>query len=151
MGTCGHPPHRLSYAASDHSHRYCSGKGGWCLPRIKFPFKFGLGGPIGSGDQNFPWIHLDDLLSLFTYAIKHEVSGVYDGVAPQQVTQAEFAKTLGKIAHRPAICPTPAFLLKLMLGERGKVLLEGASLDPTYPEGFSFKHPKLKEGLYDLW
>ena len=93
---------------------------------MKTPFQLGLGGPIGSGSQWFPWIHLDDLVGAILFLLTaEECRGPFNFTAPQPVRQKEFARQLGAALHRPAFLPTPAFVMKLVLGEFGRSLLQG--------------------------
>ena len=123
------------------------------LARLIIPFKLFLGGPLGSGKQWFPWIHIDDLIEIYLLSIdSKKISGVMNAVSPGIVSMDRFCKTLGKEMHRPAAMKVPEFILKLFLGERADVLLEGACVIPqkTVETGFCFKHGDLKEALRDL-
>ena len=96
----------------------CSSKDGGALPQMLPPFRFGAGGPVGSGRQYWPWIHRDDWIALVRWAIATPAaSGAINATAPQPVTNAEFARALGRAMHRPAFMPAPGFALKLLLGE----------------------------------
>ena len=97
---------------------------GGALPPMLPPFKFGAGGPVGSGRQYWPWIHRDDWIALVRWAIEtSSVSGPVNATAPNPVTNAEFARALGRALHRPAFMPAPGFALRLMLGEMADALL----------------------------
>ncbi len=123
------------------------------LAKMMTPFKFFLGGKIGSGKQWIPWIHIDDLVDLFIYAIDNEnVSGAVNGVSPGIVTMSEFVRTLGKEMSRPAAFPVPKFAIRLVLGEASEVVLKGARIKPqkTLGLGFEFNHTKIKSALKDL-
>ncbi len=123
------------------------------LPLPISPFKWGLGGPIGSGKQWFPWIHLDDVVGLFAWAATTEaVSGAFNVTAPNPVTNAEFVHTIGRLLHRPTIAPVPAFALKLALGEFAEVLLGGQRALPTAAQqaGYRFRWENLEETLRAL-
>lgn len=129
------------------------GKEGGALKRMLLPFKLGAGGPLGSGRQPFPWIHVGDLCRLYTHLATHrELEGAFNGVAPGLCDQRTFAKTLGSVLHRPAVMPAPAFALKLALGGGAEVLLEGQGVAPrrTLESGFRFDHPDLEPALADL-
>jgi uncharacterized protein (TIGR01777 family) len=120
------------------------------LQKMLTPFKLGLGGPFGSGNQYLPWIHIEDLVSLGEHAInKDNISGVLNGVAPDIVTNAQFAQELGRALHRPAIIPMPAFVIRFMFGERALLLLEGQKVIPkrTIASGFTWEYPTLKSAL----
>merc|ERR1711879_197650 len=86
------------------------GKGGGAIQTMKLPFKFGLGGPIGSGKQWFPWIHLDDIINAILFILLgDDIHGAFNFTAPQAVRQKEFARQLGQVINRPAFLPTPAY------------------------------------------
>ena len=127
---------------------------GGALNKMLLPFKLGLGGIIGSGNQYMSWITLDDLASLFLFAIDNEsISGAINAVSPTPVTNREFTKTLGRVLSRPTIFPLPAFAAKLALGEMADALLLAStrvissSLENT---SFSFAHPHLEPALRHL-
>ncbi|MCF8241347.1 MAG: TIGR01777 family oxidoreductase [Melioribacteraceae bacterium] len=123
------------------------------LAKMLTPFKLFVGGPLGSGRQWFPWIHIDDLVNLFIFPLENKnLTGPVNGVAPGIVKMKDFAKTLGKVINRPALFPVPGFILKLVLGEGAKAVLEGADIKPkrTQEAGFRFSHPELKNALEDL-
>nr|CAG4640925.1 EOG090X07KR [Eulimnadia texana] len=127
------------------------GRHGGMIERLYWPFFFGLGGPIGSGNQYFPWIHIDDIARLFVFAIQNnKVSGVLNGVAPDIVTNREFAKTFGRALWRPAVIPLPAFVVETMFGkERAVMMLQGQKVIPkrTQELGFMYKYPDIYSAL----
>ncbi|HWB83685.1 MAG TPA: TIGR01777 family oxidoreductase [Bryobacteraceae bacterium] len=125
---------------------------GGALPKMLPPFRWGVGGRLGSGTQWFPWIHLDDLASLFRYAVENQVSGALNGVAPNPVTNAEFTKELAQALGRPAWFPVPVFALKILFGEMGEALLVSERVLPRRAEaaGFRFQYPRLPEALSEL-
>lgn len=114
-------------------------------------FRCGLGGPIGDGKQPFSWIHLDDAIRAIQFLLKNpDITGPINICAPNWVPQREFAKTLGRIIHRPAIIPMPAWLLKLVFGQMAEELL--LSGQASYPEKllgyqFQFLYPMLDKAL----
>lgn len=129
------------------------GREGGALARMLPPFRLGLGGRIGSGDQWMSWIHVEDLVTLVAFALeRQDVRGVVNGVAPAPVTNAELTATLGRVLERPAFLPVPSIALRLALGEMGGVLLEGQRVLPTAAEthGFGFRHPDLGGALVDI-
>ena len=129
-----------------------STKGG-ALGKMLLPFKLGVGGPVGSGRQWMPWIHIDDVVGAFRYVIANDdLVGAVNTTAPRPVTNADFAKALGKTLHRPAFLPAPAFGLKLLFGEMSQILLEGQRAVPKKLQhaGYEFKWPDLSEALEDL-
>ena len=122
-------------------------KDGGALPQMLPPFKFGVGGPVGSGRQYWPWIHRSDWIDLVCWAIRMaSATGPVNATAPAPVTNAEFARALGRALHRPAFMPAPAFALRLMLGEMADaLLLSGQRAVPAKAErlGFAFRCAKL--------
>ncbi len=129
------------------------GPGGGALQTMRLPFQLGLGGPLGSGKQWFPWIHLQDLAEAICLILEGEnLSGPFNFTAPESVRQKEFADSLGRALHRPTFFPTPAFMMKLLLGEFGVSLLQGQKLAPAalLNSGFSFSFPQLAMALDDL-
>ncbi|MBM9537298.1 TIGR01777 family oxidoreductase [Desulfobulbus alkaliphilus] len=129
------------------------GKGGGALATMKTPFKFALGGPLGSGKQWFPWIHLDDLVNAIHFLLSAETcSGPFNFTAPQTVRQKEFARQLGTALHRPAILPAPAFAVQWIMGEFGRSLLQGQKIIPRAltESGFQFTYPELQPALKEL-
>ncbi|TVP44341.1 MAG: TIGR01777 family protein [Halomonas sp.] len=124
--------------------------GGGSLQKMLPPFKMGLGGRFGSGEQFMPWVHRDDLVAAMLFLLEHDTaSGVFNGSAPHPVTNATFTKTLAKALNRPAIFPVPAFVLKAAFGEMSRLLLTGADMRPARLEeaGFSFQYPTLDKAL----
>jgi hypothetical protein len=129
------------------------GKDGGALQKMLLPFRLGLGGRLGSGRQWMSWIHVDDLVGLFAYAIAHtEVRGVLNGVAPTPVTNAEFTAALGRALHRPAVLRVPAFASRWALGEMSSVLLASRRVLPRAARrfGFEFRYPEIGPALADL-
>src|SRR5262249_6288831 len=107
-------------------------KDGGALARMLTPFKLGVGGPVGSGRQGLPWIHVADEVGLILHALdRQELRGPLNAVAPQPLDSAAFARALGKALHRPAFLPTPAFALKLLLGEMAGLILTGVKVKPA--------------------
>jgi uncharacterized protein (TIGR01777 family) len=125
---------------------------GGALAKMLPPFKAGLGGPIGSGKQYMPWIHLDDLVGIYLAAIDHPTfNGAINASAPEPATNKEFAKALGHAVHRPAMAPVPAMAIKLMYGEMAQIVLKGVRMVPGRAAelGYEFQHPDLDEALRD--
>ena len=126
-------------------------KDGGALPQMLPPFKVGAGGPVGSGRQYWPWIHRDDWIALLRWAIQTpEAAGALNATAPNPVTNADFARALGRAMHRPAFMPAPAFALRLMLGEMADaLLLSGQRAIPAKAErlGFAFRYPQVDQAL----
>jgi uncharacterized protein len=126
------------------------GRGGGALQQMLTPFKLGVGGPLGNGRQWMSWIHVEDLLDLIVFALEEpKARGVYNVTAPHPVTMREFARTLGRVLHRPAFFPVPAPLLRLAVGEVADVLLTGQRVIPyrAMEAGFRFEHPEVEGAL----
>ena len=120
------------------------------LSKLLPTFKLGLGGPIASGKQWMPWIHIDDMVEIIAYAIQNDLSGPINCTAPNPVTNREFAKTLGKALRRPAIAPMPAAIVKLLFGQMGdELMIQGQSVIPQklQQKGFNFKYTSLYSAL----
>ena len=129
------------------------GRDGGALARMLPPFRLGLGGRIGSGNQWMSWIHVDDLVALVAFALeRQDVRGVVNAVAPSPVTNAELSATLGRVLGRPAIVPVPSVALRVALGEMAEVLLAGQRVVPSAAQalGFRFGHPELGGALVDV-
>jgi hypothetical protein len=125
-------------------------QGGGFLQKMLLPFKLGLGGPIGSGNQWMSWIHRDDMVRLLIWLLENEsAKGIYNATAPKPVTNREFAQTLGKSLHRPAVIPMPAFVLNTAMGEMAHLLLTGQKVMPAkaLQSGFEFQYPDLTGAL----
>ncbi len=130
-----------------------SPKGG-ALGTMLTPFRLGVGGTIGPGTQYTSWIALDDVLGVIHHAFGHAaLRGPVNTVAARPVTNAEFTATLGRVLHRPAIAPLPAFAARLALGEMAEaLLLSSARVVPRRLEesGYRFRHPELEGALRAL-
>lgn len=125
-------------------------RGGGAFAQLLTPFRLGIGGPFGNGQQWFPWVHRADVVGLFLYALeKSEAAGPLNVAAPGIVRNGEFARALGKALHRPAFVPLPAFALRLLLGEFGETLLASQHVLPERPQalGYAFRHPQLEPAL----
>jgi uncharacterized protein len=128
------------------------GKGGGAISRMLPPFRLGLGGAVGSGKQPFCWIHLRDLVALILFCIDQRLSGPFNAVAPQLVSATDFARTLGRVLHKPSWLRMPGWAVKLLLGERASLLLESPRVIPkrALEVGFHFQFPELKSALIDV-
>lgn len=123
---------------------------GGALPKMMTPFKFFLGGPIGSGRQWFSWIHRDDVVGIVKYALENEsITGPVNATAPNPVTNKEFSSALGKALRKPSWLAVPAFVIKLTLGELGGMLLTGQRVMPEkiLRSGYKFKYDDLESAL----
>ena len=129
-------------------------KNGGALKRLLPLFQFGLGSALGSGKQYMPWIHLDDLVSVFHEALFNpNYNGIYNAVSAEETTNNSFSKQLAKSLAKPFFLPrVPAFVLKLVFGEMANVLLEGSRVNnqKLIDKGFQFKHPALAEALMEI-
>jgi uncharacterized protein len=129
------------------------GRGGGALAQMLLPFRLGVGGRLGAGEQWMSWIALDDLVSLIEFAITDAaLRGPVNAVAPNPVTNAVFTRELAAALHRPAIFPVPAFALKILFGEMSQILLEGQRVIPqaALRAGFQFRFSKLGEALRQI-
>lgn len=131
------------------------GLGGGALAQMLFPFKLGLGGPIGNGKQWFSWIHMEDVVGLILHAIKNSaLHGAVNACAPEPVRNKEFSSALGKVLHRPAFLPVPSFALKLLFGEFASCgLLASQKVLPkkALDFGYSFQFPTLVPALDQIF
>jgi uncharacterized protein (TIGR01777 family) len=127
---------------------------GGALPRMLRPFRFGFGGRLGNGRQWLPWITMNDVVRIVSFILTDsKINGPVNLVAPAPVQNAEFARIVGKILHRPAVVPAPAFALRLALGEMADSLLVASQR--AYPEkllraGYSFQFGELESALRAL-
>lgn len=129
-----------------------AGPGGGFLQRMLLPFKLGLGGRLGSGEQYMPWVHRDDVVAALVWMMETDTaSGAYNVVSPNPVTNRQFTKCLAGILGRPAIFPAPAPVLKIALGEMSRLLLTGQMAIPERleAEGFQFRFRDLNPALAD--
>jgi hypothetical protein len=121
------------------------------LSNLLAPFEFGLGGPIGSGEQWISWIERDDLIRLIAHIIATpQLSGAVNGTAPVPVRNAEFAQALGHALHRPALLRMPASVLHRLAGDLAdELLLRGQRVlpDKALGSGFKFRHETLASAL----
>lgn len=128
------------------------GNGG-ALTKMIPPFQLFAGGPLGTGNQWFSWIHRDDLVNLIIESLtRNDMEGVFNATAPNPVRMSEFCQVLGETLNRPSWLPVPSFALEALLGEGAKVVLEGQEVLPkrTISSGFNYQYPKLKEALAEI-
>ncbi len=129
-----------------------SDKGG-ALKEITKPIKFGAGAAFGSGKQWQSWIHIEDLSRVFLFVLEHSLEGVYNGVAPNPVSNTELTKTAAKVLRKPLFLPNiPKFVMKLVLGEMHIILFESQRVSSKKIEekGFEFEYNYLEPALNDL-
>jgi hypothetical protein len=144
-------------AVKQHGVRLCIlrtglviGRNGGFIKRMLLPFKLGLGGRLGNGQQWMSWIHKEDLITIIeTLLNATELEGIFNATAPQPVTNAEFSACLANRLHRPAIFPVPAIVLKLLLGEMSGLLLGGQKVLPErlIERKFPFQYKSLDSAL----
>jgi uncharacterized protein len=128
-------------------------KSGGALAKMLTPFKLGAGGPIGSGKQWMSWIHNDDMVGILLLALDHaDARGPINGTAPNPVPNKEFGKALGRALHRPSFMPTPAFALRLMMGEVADVVTTGQRVLPRRAQalGYAFQYPQIDAALANI-
>lgn len=128
------------------------GPGGF-LAQVAKPFHWYLGSWFGRGDNWFPWIHYKDLVALYVYALEnHALSGPYNAVAPEQVTQKSLFKAYGKAIRRPVWACIPVFMVKLVFGELSQLFLmsQKVSSDKVQKAGFTFIHKTIQSAMADL-
>ena len=129
------------------------GVGGGALEAMLPPFKMFVGGPVGSGEQYMPWIHMDDIVNAFIYAINNtNISGVYNFCAPNPVTMKSFSTALADALNRPSFFKVPEFALKLVLGEAATPILASIRAEPRrlLEDGFTFDHDDIEIALSEV-
>ena len=129
------------------------GKSGGALGQMIPLFKYFLGGPLGNGRQWFSWVHMHDLAEAFIFLLNHkEINGAVNLCSPQPLRNVDLAKAIGKILHRPSFMPAPGFMIKLILGEFGSVLLKGQRVIPSrlLEAGFQFRYANIEEALRSI-
>ncbi|MFH1674974.1 MAG: TIGR01777 family oxidoreductase [Pseudomonadota bacterium] len=129
------------------------GKGGGALAQMVHMFKKYLGGPLGSGKQWSPWIHMEDVINAVLFLLeKPEVEGSVNFCAPNPVRNKELADALGEVLNRPAVMPAPGFMVRLALGEFADILLTGQRVIPKklQENGFQFTFPEIRGALRNL-
>ena len=126
---------------------------GGALKQLLTPFRLGAGGPVGSGKQYMSWVHHADEVGILLLALDHpDARGPVNATAPQPVTNKQFAKALGKALGRPALLPTPAFGLRLLLGEVADVITTGQRVLPrkALELGYTFQYPEIGAALRQI-
>lgn len=127
---------------------------GGALPQMTLPFRLFAGGPVGSGRQQVSWIHIDDWVNMVRWALDaSSVKGPLNMTAPDPVSNAELARAIGRVLHRPAIIRAPAFALRLALGEMADVVLKGQRVLPAkaIAQGFTFRYPEVDGALRAIY
>jgi len=126
------------------------GPGGGALVKMVEPFKWFVGGPLGSGQQWMSWIHLEDQANLILHLIANSsITGPVNATAPNPVRNKEFSQTLAAVLHRPCWLPMPGIALQLGLGKMAEIVLTGQRVIPAVAQksGFQFRYPQLKDAL----
>ena len=126
---------------------------GGALPKMALPFRLFAGGPLGSGKQYFPWIHIDDEVAAIRFLLENEAaSGPFNLSAPNPPRNKEFVRHLGRIMGRPSLMPTPSIALRTLFGEMSTVLLDGQRAVPSQLQeaGYEFIFPDPVAALHDL-
>lgn len=129
------------------------GKNGGALAKMIPAFKSFAGGPIGSGKQWFPWIHLEDLISAVMFIIENkDIKGPVNFCAPNPVRNRDFAKALGRILGRPSFMRAPSFMIRTLMGEMGTIVMSSQRVVPDrlLKNGFEFQYPDVEKALNNL-
>jgi uncharacterized protein (TIGR01777 family) len=128
------------------------GSNGGALAKMLPPFKAGMGGRLGHGDQWMSWVHIDDLVGIIQHALENPLRGAVNGTSPNPVTNADFTRALGHGLSRPAVVPVPAFTLRFMFGEMSEVMLSSQRVLPKAAEaaGYTFRYPGLEPALANV-
>ena len=124
--------------------------GGGALGKMLPFFKAGVGGPVAGGRQLMPWVHADDVVGIFLRALGDESwSGAVNATAPEPVSNRAFSKALGRVLHRPALAPVPAFAIQLLYGDMSEIVTKGQNAVPrrTLELGYQHAHVDLDEAL----
>jgi uncharacterized protein (TIGR01777 family) len=126
---------------------------GGAFKKMLLPFRMFIGGHLGSGKQWFPWIHIDDLIKIYIYALENSsVNKIINAVSPNLVQAKELAKLIGKKVHRPSLFPVPLFALKLVVGEAAESIVASQRVIPKklLGSGFKFNFENIEQALNDL-
>ncbi len=128
------------------------GPDGGALAQMLTPFRLGVGGIIGNGRMMTSWIDIGDLMKIYRFVIERRLSGIFNAVSPNPVSNRTFTKTLGAVLHRPTVLPIPEFALRIMYGEAASVLTGSKEVYPRALEeaGFVFDYPELERSLKHL-
>ena len=129
-------------------------KDGAAYPKMAKPAKFGLAAAFGSGNQYVPWIHIDDIVNIFATAIQDEkIEGIYNGVAPEHLTNKQLTKAISKGLNKPYFMPNiPSFVLRAVFGEMSIILLKGSRISASkiIDAGYHFKFPDIESAMNEL-
>jgi uncharacterized protein len=130
------------------------GKGGGALKTMALPFRFGLGGWIGSGKQMMSWVHIADLARAIGFVInKKSLGGPLNICSPTPLPNRDFTRALGKAMHRPAFIPVPPFALRILYGEAASMITRGSAVFPQRLQraGFQFRYPRIEDALGEIF
>ena len=124
-------------------------KGGGALSKMLLPFKLYAGGPLGSGEQWFPWIHRQDVIDVILFPLDNPISGRVNLTSPGGMKMKDFCKVLGRVMNRPSWVPLPAFVLRILLGEMADLLLKGQRAVPKklLDYGYRFRYPEDRKSV----
>ena len=123
------------------------------LKQMLLPFKLYIGGPLGNGNQWWSWLHIDDIVDIYLYALDNsQLQGPLNAASPNPVRMKEFANSYGKILKRPSLFPVPKFVLKIVIGETAEVVTASQKIDvqKLLNDGYRFKFEKLNDALSNL-
>ena len=129
------------------------GEGGGALTKMLTPFRLGIGGRLGPGNQWMSWIHIDDIVGLLLFSAGNSsLSGPVNATAPNPVTNRVFTRSLGRTLRRPTLFPVPELALKIAIGEFGSILLDSQRVAPTVAlgAGYEFAHPTVEDALTSI-
>lgn len=129
-------------------------KNGGALQKMYGPMQWGIGSALGSGKQWMPWIHIDDICKMYLFALKNDISGSYNAVAPEHINNEQFISSLAKVTRHKLILPkVPSFLLRWIFGEMAMIVLEGSRIsdEKIKKEGFTFEYPELYKSLSTIY
>jgi uncharacterized protein (TIGR01777 family) len=130
------------------------GPDGGALAKLLPPFKMFVGGPLGDGRQGFPWVHLDDVVGIYRWALTADLAaGPLNATGPELLDNRQFSVVLGRVLGRPSFLPAPGFALKLLLGEMAQpLLLQGQKVAPTRTQalGYSFRYQTAEAALRQI-
>lgn len=128
-------------------------KDGGAFPRMLLPFRLGMGGPLGKGEQAFSFVHIEDVMSAFMFALENKkVHGIYNVVAPAYINGKQMAKAIGDYMKKPSFLRIPEWMLKILYGKGATVLTKGRYVIPKrlLEEGFVFQYNNLEKTLKSL-
>ena len=128
-------------------------RGGGALAKLGPLFSLGLGGRAGSGEQMMSWIHLDDLVRVYIYALENPLRGPFNAASPNPVDNFTFSQTLARVLRRPCLLPVPRAALKIAMGEMSTIVLDGQRITPKnlLDAGFRFRFPTVEEALRAIY